>query len=117
MMIADLQRHVAELAQRLAVQEFGNREMENSDSNSDSTFDNPYHNPAPYRDQRGRDEEFVDEEFQEDEFIDEEFIHEDVHNDVEHEDVEDPSQGFVDCDSPPIYDIDIMDEDLMGDSL
>jgi len=28
MMIADLQRHVAELAQRLAVQEFGNREME-----------------------------------------------------------------------------------------
>jgi hypothetical protein len=51
-MIEDLQRQVAELAQRLAVQEFGNREMENSDS--DSTFDNPYHNPAPNRDHRGR---------------------------------------------------------------
>jgi len=116
MMIEDLQRQVAELAQSLAVQEFGNREMENSDS--DSTFDNLYHNPAPYRQQCGRDEEeFVDEEFQEDEFVDEEFIHGDVHDDVEHEDVEDPSQGFVDWDSPPIYDIDIKDEDLMGDSL
>jgi hypothetical protein len=114
-MIEDLQRQVAELAQRLAVQEFGNREIENSDS--DSTFDNPYHNPAPYREQRGRDEEFFDEEFQEDEFVDEEFIHEDVHDDVEHEDVKDPSQGFVVWDSPPIYDIGIMDEDLMGDSL
>jgi hypothetical protein len=109
-MIEDLQRQVAELTQRLAAQEVGNREMENSDSNS--TFNNPYHNPAPYREQRVRDEEFVDEEFQEDEFVDEEFIHGDVH-----EDVEDPSQGFVDWDSPPIYDIDIMDEDLMGDSL
>jgi hypothetical protein len=87
-------------------------------SRSDSTFDNPYHNPAPYLEQCGRDdEEFVDEEFQEDKFVDEEFIHENVHDDVEHEDVEDPSQGFVDWDSPPIYDIDIMDEDLMGDSL
>jgi len=47
MMIEDLQRQVAELTQRLAAQEVGNREMENSDS--DSTFDNPYHNPAPYR--------------------------------------------------------------------
>ncbi|XP_062145847.1 uncharacterized protein LOC133853838 [Alnus glutinosa] len=51
-MIEDLQRQVAELTQRLAVQEFGNREMENSDS--DSTFDNPYHNPVPNRDHRGR---------------------------------------------------------------
>jgi hypothetical protein len=51
-MIEDLQRQVAELAQRLAVQEFGNREIKNSDS--DSTFDNPYHNPAPNRDHRGR---------------------------------------------------------------
>jgi hypothetical protein len=114
-MIEGLQRQVAELTQRLAAQEVGNRETENSDS--DSTFDNPYHNPAPYREQRGRDEEFVDEEFQEDEFVDEEFIHGDVHDDVEHEDVEDPSQGFVDWDSPPIYDIDIKDEDLVGDSL
>jgi hypothetical protein len=46
-MIEDLQRQVAELAQCLAAQEVGNREMENSDS--DSTFDNPYHNPSPYR--------------------------------------------------------------------
>jgi hypothetical protein len=114
-MIKDLLRQVAELTQRLAAQEVGNREMENSDS--DSTFDNPYHNPAPYREQRGWDEKFVDEEFQEDEFVDEEFIHGDVHDDVEHEDVEDPSQGFVDWDSPPIYDIDIKDEDLVGDSL
>jgi hypothetical protein len=115
-MIEDLQRQVAELAQRLAVQKFGNREMENSDS--DSTFDNPYHNHAPYQEQCGRDEEeFVDEVFQEDEFVDEEFIHGDVHDDVEHEDVEDPSQGFVDWDSPPIYDIDIKDEDLVRDSL
>jgi hypothetical protein len=114
-MIENLQRQVAELAQRLAAQEVGNLEMENS--NSDSTFENLYHNPAPYWEHRGRDEEFVDEEFQEDEFVDEEFIHEDVHDDVEHEDVEDPSQGFVDWDSSPIYDIDIMDEDLMGDSL
>jgi hypothetical protein len=97
------------------VQEVGNCETKNSNSNS--TFDNPYHNPAPYREQRGRDEEFVDEEFQEDEFVDEEFIHGDVHDDVEHEDVEDPSQGFVDWDYPPIYDIDFKDEDLVGDSL
>jgi hypothetical protein len=51
-MIEDLQRQVAELAQRLVVQEFGNREMENSDS--DSTFDNPHHNPAPNRDHHGQ---------------------------------------------------------------
>jgi hypothetical protein len=110
MMIEDLQRQVAELAQRLAVQEFGNREM---NSDSDSTFDNPYHNPAPYREQRGRDEEIVDEEFQEDEFVDEEFIHGDVHDDVEHEDVENPSQGFVDWNSPPIYDVYHEEEDLL----
>jgi hypothetical protein len=62
-------------------------------------------------------DEFVDEEFQEDEFVDEEFKHGDVHDDVEHEDVEDPSQGFVDWDSPPTYDTDINDEDLVGGSL
>jgi hypothetical protein len=101
-MIEDLQRQVAELAQRLAAQEVGNREM---NSDSDSTFDIPYHNLAPYREQRGRDEEIVDEEFQEDEFVDEEFIHGDVHDDVEHEDVENPSQGFVDWNSSPIYDV------------
>jgi hypothetical protein len=51
-MIEDLQRQVAELTQRLAAQEVGNCEMENS--NSDSTFDNPYHIPAPYQEHRGR---------------------------------------------------------------
>jgi hypothetical protein len=35
------------------------------------------------------------------------FEHEDVHDDVEYEDSEDPSQGFIDWDSPPTYDIDI----------
>jgi hypothetical protein len=45
------------------------------------------------------------------------FEHGDVHDDVEHEDVEDPSQGFVDWDSLPTYDIDINDEDLVGGSL
>jgi len=43
--------------------------------------------------------------------------HGDVHDDVEHGDVEDPSQGFVDWDSLPTYDIDINDEDLVGGSL
>jgi len=62
-------------------------------------------------------DELVDEEFQEDEFVDEEFKHGDIRDDVEHEDVEDPSQGFVDWDSPPTYDIDINDEDLVGGSL
>jgi hypothetical protein len=46
--------------------------------------------------------EFVDDEFQESEFHNEEF---------EHEGVEDPSQGFVDWDSPPTYDDDVGDID------
>jgi hypothetical protein len=62
-------------------------------------------------------DELVDEEFQEDEFVDEEFKHGDIRDDVEHEDVEDPSQGFVDWDSPLTYDIDINDGDLVGGSL
>jgi hypothetical protein len=57
-------------------------------------------------------DEFVDEEFQEDKFVDEEFKHGDVY-----EDVEDPSQGFLDWDSPPTYDTDIIDGDLVGDFL
>jgi hypothetical protein len=61
--------------------------------------------------------EFVDEDFQEDEFVDEEFKHGDVHDDAEHEDTDDPSQGFIDWDSPPTSDIDINDEDLVGGSL
>jgi hypothetical protein len=39
-----------------------------------------------------------------------------LHDDVEHEDVEDPSQGFVDWDFPPTYDININNKDLMGGS-
>jgi hypothetical protein len=57
-------------------------------------------------------DEFVDEEFQEDEFVDKEFKHEDVY-----EDVEDPSQGFVDWDSPPAYDTYINDGNFVGGSL
>jgi len=57
-------------------------------------------------------DEFVDEEFQEDEFVYEDFKHGDVHDDVK-----DPSQRLVDWDSPPTYDIDINDKDLMGGSL
>jgi hypothetical protein len=57
-------------------------------------------------------DEFVDEEFQEYEFIDKEFKHEDVH-----EDVENPLQRFVDWDSPPTYDSNISDEDLVRESL
>jgi hypothetical protein len=45
------------------------------------------------------------------------FEHGDVHDDVEHEDVEDPSQGFIDWDSPSTCDIDINNEDLVGGSL
>jgi hypothetical protein len=45
------------------------------------------------------------------------FEHRAIHDDGEYEDVEDPSQGFVDWDSPPTYDININDEDLLGGSL
>jgi hypothetical protein len=82
------------------------------DRNSDSNFKNSYHNLVLVREQRGR-----DEEFQKDEFVDDEFKHGDVHDDIEHKDVEDPSQGFVDWDSPPTYDIDIEHENLVRDSL
>lgn len=76
-----------------------------------SQASNSFANPSYVEEE----DEFVDEEFQEDEFVDEEFKHGDVHDDVEHEDVEDSSQGFVDWDSLPTYDIDIIDEDLVGD--
>ena len=54
--------------------------------------------------------ESVDEEFQEFEIIDEEFECECV------EDV-DPSQGFVNWDSPPTYDEDINEEDSIEEPL
>jgi hypothetical protein len=49
--------------------------------------------------------EYVDGEFQESEFIDEEFEH------------EDPSQGFVDWDSPPTYDDDVNEENPIEEPL
>jgi hypothetical protein len=112
-MIEDLHMQVAELTQRLAAQNMDTK-CDIDGYNSESNFENPYHNPVLVREQCGRDEEFVDEEFQEDEFVDDEFKHRDVHDDIEHEDVEDPSQGFVDWDCSPTYDIDINDEDLVG---
>ena len=54
--------------------------------------------------------ESVDGEFQESEFIDEEFEHEGIED-------EDPSQGFVDWDSPPTYNDDVNEEDLVEEPL
>ncbi|KAE8672984.1 hypothetical protein F3Y22_tig00111832pilonHSYRG00073 [Hibiscus syriacus] len=56
-MIADLQR-LAELTQRLAVQDFEDREV--SDHNTNSTFENPYHNRALFREHRDREEHHRD---------------------------------------------------------
>jgi hypothetical protein len=55
MMIEDLQRQVAELTDRLAVQ---NLEMycDIDSHNSDSNFENPYHKPVLVREQRVWDE-------------------------------------------------------------
>ncbi|KAE8720267.1 hypothetical protein F3Y22_tig00020999pilonHSYRG00012 [Hibiscus syriacus] len=60
-MIADLQRQVAELTQRLAAQDFENREASDHDTNS--TFENPYHNHALFREHRGREERHGDLSF------------------------------------------------------
>jgi hypothetical protein len=54
--------------------------------------------------------ESVDGEFQESKIIDEEFEHECVED-------EDPLQGFVDWDSPPTYDDDVNEEDLVEEPL
>jgi hypothetical protein len=64
-----------------------------------------FHLPNLYVEEQG---EPVDEEFQESKILNEEF---------EHEDVEDPSQGFVDWDSPPTYDDDVNDEDPIEEPL
>jgi hypothetical protein len=55
-------------------------------------------------------EESVDGEFQESNFTDEEFEHEGVED-------EDPSQGFVDWDTLPIYDDDINKEEPIEEPL
>jgi hypothetical protein len=52
----------------------------------------------------------VDGEFQESEFIDDEFRYEGVED-------EDPSQGFVDWDSPPTYDNVVNEEDPIEEPL
>ncbi|KAE8730445.1 ABC transporter G family member 6 [Hibiscus syriacus] len=62
-MIADLQRQVAELTQRLTAQDFEDREASDHDTNS--TFENPYHNRAGFRgagfrEHRGREERHGD---------------------------------------------------------
>ena len=54
--------------------------------------------------------ESVDGEFQESEFIDEEFEHEGIED-------EDPSQGFVDWDSPPTYDDDVNEKNPVEEPL
>jgi hypothetical protein len=55
-------------------------------------------------------EESVDGECQESDFIDEEFEHEGV-------EVEDPSQGFVDWDTPLVYDDDVNEEEPIEEPL
>jgi hypothetical protein len=57
-----------------------------------------------------KEKESMDGEFQESKVIDEEFEHEGI------EDI-DPSQGFVDWDSPPTYDDDVNDENPIKEPL
>ncbi|KAE8710906.1 putative CCCH-type zinc finger family protein [Hibiscus syriacus] len=57
-MIADLQRQVAELTQRLAAQDFEDREASDHDTNS--ALENPYHNRALFQEHRGREERHGD---------------------------------------------------------
>jgi hypothetical protein len=54
--------------------------------------------------------ESMDGEFQKSEVIDEEFEHEGIED-------EDPSQGFIDWDSPPTYDDDVNEEDPIEEPL
>ena len=74
------------------------------------TFQPQIHTPNPYSVEEEKEKEFVDGEFQESQIIDEEFEPECV-------EVEDPSQGFVDLDSPPTYDEDINEEDSVEEPL
>ncbi|KAE8670845.1 hypothetical protein F3Y22_tig00112069pilonHSYRG00031 [Hibiscus syriacus] len=61
-MIADLQRQVTELTQRLAAQDFEDREASDHDTNS--SFENLYHNRALFREHRGQEERYGDLSFQ-----------------------------------------------------
>jgi hypothetical protein len=67
------------------------------------------HKPNPYFVEE-EEEESVDGECQESDFIDEEFEHEGVED-------EDPSQGFVDWDTPLVYDDDVNEEEPIEDPL
>ncbi|KAE8715853.1 putative Quercetin 3-O-methyltransferase 1 [Hibiscus syriacus] len=60
-MIANLQRQVVELTQRLAAQDFEDREASDHDTNS--AFENPYHNRALFREHRGQEERHGDLSF------------------------------------------------------
>ena len=66
------------------------------------------HKPNPYSVEEEK--ESVDEEFQKSEVIDEEFEHEGIED-------EDHSQGFIDWDSPPTYNDDVNEEDLIEEPL
>jgi hypothetical protein len=66
------------------------------------------HKPNPYSVEE--EEEFVDGECQESDFVDEEFEHKGVED-------EDPSQGFVDWGTPPIYDDDVNEEEPIEEPL
>jgi hypothetical protein len=66
------------------------------------------HKPNPYSVEE--EIESVDREFQESKFIGEEFEHECIKE-------EDPSQGFVDWDSPPTYDHDVNEKDPIKEPL
>ncbi|XP_068638533.1 uncharacterized protein [Aristolochia californica] len=56
--IEDLQRQVAELTQRLAAQDFGDREMGSHDS--DTSFENPYRNQPRFGGHRGQGDRPID---------------------------------------------------------
>jgi hypothetical protein len=67
------------------------------------------HKPNPYFVEE-EEEESVDGECQESDFVDEEFEHEGVED-------EDPSQGFVNWDTPLVYDDDVNEEEPIEDPL
>jgi hypothetical protein len=66
------------------------------------------HNPNPYYVKE--EEEFVDEECQESNFVDEEFEPKGIED-------EDLSQELVDWDTPPVYDDDVNEEELIEEPL
>jgi hypothetical protein len=123
MMIEDLQRQVAELTQRLAVQ---NLEMycDIDGRNSDSNFENPYHKPVLVWEQRIRDEWHEDLGFRVEfpkiygtltslTIVSKSQAHLSTPSHVEEEDKFIEEDFSVDWVSPPIYDIYPDEEDLL----